>query len=67
MLHRGAPLIRTKLRDLAAAGVERVPRLVGVRDGVPLFEAGRLLEVANVVWCTGYHPRVRGCPIRRVS
>ena len=21
-----------------------------------MLEAGRVLEVANVIWCTGYHP-----------
>jgi putative flavoprotein involved in K+ transport len=54
MLHRAAPLIRTRPKDLAAAGVARVPRVVGVRDGLPLLEDGRVLDVANVVWCTGF-------------
>ena len=49
-----APLIRTKSKDLAAAGVERVGRVVGVRDGRPLLEDGRILDVANVIWCTGF-------------
>ena len=48
------PLIRTKSKDLDAAGVERVPRVVGVRDGLPLLDDGRVLDVANVVWCTGF-------------
>jgi putative flavoprotein involved in K+ transport len=48
------PLIRTKSKDLAAAGVERVPRVVGVRGGLPLLADGRVLDVANVVWCTGF-------------
>jgi putative flavoprotein involved in K+ transport len=51
---RGTPLIRTKSKHLAAAGVERVPRVVGVREGLPLLEDGRVLDVANVVWCTGF-------------
>jgi putative flavoprotein involved in K+ transport len=50
------PLIRTKPSDLVAAGVERVPTTAGVRDGYPLLEDGRVLEVANVVWCTGFDP-----------
>jgi putative flavoprotein involved in K+ transport len=54
LLSRGDPLIRTKSKDLAAAGIERVPRVVGVRDGLPLLEDGRVLDVANVVWCTGF-------------
>jgi len=49
-----APLIRVKSKDLAAAGVERVARVVGTRDGLPLLEDGRTLEVANVLWCTGF-------------
>ena len=53
---RGVPLIRTKAEHLAAAGIERVPRVIGVRDGLPLLEDDRTLAVANVVWCTGFHP-----------
>jgi putative flavoprotein involved in K+ transport len=54
VLESGAPLIRVKSADLAEAGVERVPRAVGVRDGLPLLEDGRVLDVANVIWCTGF-------------
>ena len=56
LLHGGGPLIRVKPRDLAALGVRRVPRVTGVQNGLPLLEDGRVLDVANVVWCTGYHP-----------
>lgn len=56
MLHRGAPLIRTRPRDLDVAGVERVPRMVAVREGQPVLDDGRAVDVANVIWCTGYHP-----------
>jgi putative flavoprotein involved in K+ transport len=52
----GGPLIRVKPRDLVAAGVERVPRVAGADDGRPVLEDGRVLDVANVVWCTGFHP-----------
>jgi putative flavoprotein involved in K+ transport len=51
---RATPLIRVKSKDLAAAGVERVPRVVDARDGLPLLEDGRTLRVQNVVWCTGF-------------
>jgi putative flavoprotein involved in K+ transport len=50
----GSPLIRRRRGDLEAAGVERVPRMVGLRDGLPLLEDDRVLEPANVVWCTGF-------------
>ena len=53
---RGAPLIRVKPKDLAAAGVQRVPRTTGIRQGRPLLQDNRVLDVANVVWCTGFHP-----------
>jgi len=52
----GGPLIRLKAEDLAAAGIVRVPRVSGVQDGRPRLEDGRVLDVANVIWCTGFHP-----------
>jgi putative flavoprotein involved in K+ transport len=51
---KGPPLIRRRETDLAAAGIERVGRVAGVQDGLPLLEDGRVLDVANVVWCTGF-------------
>ncbi len=54
MLHRAAPLIRLKPKDLARAGVSRVPRVVDAQQGLPVLEDGRVLDVANVIWCTGF-------------
>jgi putative flavoprotein involved in K+ transport len=54
VLESGAPLIRVKSADLLAAGVERVPKTVGVSDGLPVLEDGRIMDVANVIWCTGF-------------
>ena len=48
------PLIRTKTKHLAAAGVRRVARVTGVQDGLPVLEDGTRLDVANVIWCTGF-------------
>jgi putative flavoprotein involved in K+ transport len=42
-------------KDLVRAGVERVPHMVGAERGFPVLEDGRVLDVANVVWCTGFH------------
>ncbi len=51
----GGPLIRVKKRDLEAAGVDRVyERTTGVVDGKPQLAGGRVVDVANVVWCTGF-------------
>jgi putative flavoprotein involved in K+ transport len=55
MMSRGTPLIRIKAKDLLAAGVERVPRVTGVQDGLPVLQDGRVLAPANIIWCTGYH------------
>ncbi len=56
-----------------AAGIERVPRTTGVSNGHPVLEDGRVLEVSNVIWCTGFthdfewielpHPTDNGLPI----
>jgi putative flavoprotein involved in K+ transport len=56
LLSGAGPLVRLKPQDLRAAGIERVPRVVGVRDGLPVVGDGRPLEVENVIWCTGFRP-----------
>jgi len=53
---RGIPLGRVRRKDILAAGIERVPRTESVRDGYPVLEGGRILEVSNVIWCTGFVP-----------
>ena len=45
----GEPLIRVKPKDLAAVGVERVPRVTGVQSGLPQLEDGRLST--SPTWC----------------
>jgi putative flavoprotein involved in K+ transport len=51
----GGPLIRVKRADLTRAGVElAAARTAGVRDGRPVLEGGRVVEAANLVWCTGF-------------
>jgi putative flavoprotein involved in K+ transport len=52
----GEPLIRQKEKDIVAAGIERVPRITGVVDGRPRTEDGTMLDVANVIWATGFRP-----------
>lgn len=55
-LSMGHPLARVKSKDLTAAGIERAPMTAGVRDGYPVLEDGRVIQVPNVVWCTGFQP-----------
>jgi putative flavoprotein involved in K+ transport len=58
-ISHGTPLIRVKLKDLAAAGVEQVPRTVGIDDARPVLKDGRVLDVSNVIWCTGFREEFR--------
>ncbi|HLR83686.1 MAG TPA: NAD(P)-binding domain-containing protein [Nocardioidaceae bacterium] len=51
----GAPMIRVKGVDLDAAGVERVTeRVTAARDGSPVVGAYGPVDVANIIWCTGF-------------
>jgi len=54
LLAMGDPLIRRRTKDLVSAGIERGPRVVGVSDGLPVLEDERVVDVANVIWCTGF-------------
>lgn len=48
------PLIRTRTKELRAAGVDVLPRVAGTHHGRPVLADGRVLDIANVIWCTGY-------------
>jgi putative flavoprotein involved in K+ transport len=51
----GGPLLRVKREDLADRGVERLEaRVSGVTGGRPALQDGTVLDVSNVVWCTGF-------------
>lgn len=53
--HHGAPMLRIKRHHLAERDVERVEeRVTGVVDGQPQLGDGRIVDVANVIWCTGF-------------
>ena len=48
-------MLRVKRSDLAERGVVRnEARVEGVRDGLPLLADGTAVDVANVVWATGF-------------
>jgi putative flavoprotein involved in K+ transport len=53
---RGIPLGRVRRKDFAPAGIKRVPRMTGAKNGYPLLEDGTVLTVSNVIWCTGFRP-----------
>jgi len=55
--HGGGPLLRYRRKDLRAAGVDRVlARTVEVERGLPKLADGRVVDVRNVIWCTGFRP-----------
>ncbi len=56
LLAHAAPVVRVKQADIAAAGIERVSRVVGTRDGFPVAADEGVLPVENVIWCTGFSP-----------
>jgi putative flavoprotein involved in K+ transport len=64
-LVHSSPLIRNRIADLDAAGIHRVSRIVGVRDGEPTLDDGQVLPVRNVIWCTGFdnQPAWVGLPV----
>src|SRR5262249_40723141 len=55
-LSRGAPLPPVTPRAFPAAGIARAPTVTGVMDGLPVLADQRVLNVSNVVWCTGFRP-----------
>lgn len=56
LFQHGSPLIRTKPKDIEAAGITRVPRVEGIENGLPVLEDGKKINVRNVIWCTGFRP-----------
>jgi putative flavoprotein involved in K+ transport len=51
---QGGRLVRVKPKWLERAGVEHVGKTAGAKDGKPMLEDGQVLDVANVIWCTGF-------------
>jgi hypothetical protein len=43
---RGIPLGRVRRKDFAPAGIKRVPRMTGAKNGYPLLEDGTVLNVS---------------------
>jgi putative flavoprotein involved in K+ transport len=53
---RGIPLGRVRRKDFVPAGIKRVSRMIGVKNGYPVLEDGTILTISNVIWCTGFRP-----------
>jgi putative flavoprotein involved in K+ transport len=50
----GHPVVGVTPEDLHRAGIQRVPRIIDVSNGRPVLENGQVLDVANVIWATGF-------------
>jgi putative flavoprotein involved in K+ transport len=53
------PLGRIRPGTLEAAGITRLPRVSGTRNGLPMTDGGKSIDVDAVVWCTGFNPDYR--------
>lgn len=56
IISQGGPLVRIKPKNFIKAGIKRVGRVSGVRNGFPVIESEQIHDVKNVVWCTGFNP-----------
>jgi putative flavoprotein involved in K+ transport len=52
--NKGTPLEGISENDFQRAGVVRLPAATGTRAGKLLVADGRVVDVANVIWATGY-------------
>jgi putative flavoprotein involved in K+ transport len=50
----GIPRAGGTRKRVLAAGIEWVGRTTATKDRRPQLEDGRVLDVANVIWCTGF-------------
>jgi putative flavoprotein involved in K+ transport len=53
---RAGPLIWQTESTLRAAGIRRTARVAGVRQDRPVLADGEVVDVPNVIWCTGLRP-----------
>jgi putative flavoprotein involved in K+ transport len=54
-ISRGDSLIGIPESTIAARGVQRVGRVTGARDGLPIVD-DRAIDARVIVWCTGFAP-----------
>ena len=56
IVSQGGPLIRNKPKDFVEYGINRVPKIVAVKNGLPVDENNDIIDVKNIIWCTGFYP-----------
>jgi len=52
--HHSGPLVRIRSKEILAAGIQRVGRVTECDAGRPVLADGRVVDVATVLWCTGF-------------
>lgn len=55
MHSHGMPLIRTRPGELERAGILRIGKITGIRDGRAISENGAEVPFSSIIWCTGFH------------
>jgi putative flavoprotein involved in K+ transport len=50
----GHPVVGVTPEDLVRAGIQRLPRVMGVNHEWPVLEDGNGLNVPNIIWSTGF-------------
>lgn len=56
LISEGGPLVRIKPNEVTEAGIERIPKIIEVKDGLPVDENQQVIDVKNIIWCTGFYP-----------
>jgi len=56
IVSQGGPLIRNKPKDFVNAGIKRIPKIVSVKNGLPVDANQQVIDVKNIIWCTGFYP-----------
>jgi putative flavoprotein involved in K+ transport len=56
IVSHGGPLIRNKPKDFVNAGIKRISKIAGVKNGLPVDENQQVIDVKNIIWCTGFYP-----------
>jgi putative flavoprotein involved in K+ transport len=53
---QGGPLIRNKPKDFINYGIKRIPKIASVKNGLPVDENHQVIDIKNIIWCTGFYP-----------
>ncbi|NND07959.1 MAG: NAD(P)-binding domain-containing protein [Saprospiraceae bacterium] len=61
------PNVRLHPKHIRKAGIQRIPKIINVDDGLPVPEGCGPMDVQNVVWCTGFRPNFEWIDIESVK